>query len=187
MQRSAFALLVISTVTYAKVGFGPSDWLVTVCLNSGSNQTEFNMAKGVTSQILLDAGVRLNWRSDERDCAEPGTGVRIRVSLGTPVSHQPGALGEAFPYEGSQIVVFYDRVQNNCQPSARAVLLGYVMAHEIVHILERVACHSTEGLMKAQWTARDHSAMEHGALRLAASDIELIHAGIMKQQRAVTP
>ena len=185
MKHSAFALLVISVVSHAKMGGSPSGWSVNVCLNPGTNQTEFNVAKGVTSQLLLDAGVRLNWRSSDRDCAESGSGIQIRVSLDTPAEHQPGALGEAFPYEGSHIVVFYDRVQSNCRPSMRTILLGYVMAHEIVHMLQGVASHSPEGLMKAQWTAKDHVAMNHGTMRIAVSDIDLIRAGL-ERQRTVT-
>lgn len=180
MQHLVLALLFFVAVARADGSGTQPQWLVTVCLNPGAHPADFYLAKGTASRILLDAGVRLNWRGEWNCATDPGRVVRIRVSEETPAALNPGALGTALPYEGTNIVVFYDRVWSHCRPSAVPVVLGHVMAHEIVHVLEGIACHSREGLMKAEWTGRDDAAMRLGKLRLSDWDITLIHAGLEK-------
>jgi len=57
-----------------------------------------------------------------------------------------------------------------------AEYLGHVMAHEIVHILEGVARHSSEGVMKARWSDHDCAELTSKPLPFAAEDLELIRA-----------
>lgn len=183
IHRVARAVLITCVFAHPNARGGEPEWLVTVCLNPGNYQPEFNIAEGITSHILLGAGVRLLWRRDAAGYAQNGAFIQIHLSTDTPSDHSPGALGEAFPYEGSRIVIFYDRVRSNCQPTARIPLLGHIMAHEIVHLLEGTASHSSGGLMKALWTTRDRIAMDHGEMRISDDDIDLIHAGLERQSR----
>ena len=55
-----------------------------------------------------------------------------------------------------------------------AEYLGHVLAHEIAHVLEGVAQHSSEGVMKAKWNERDCDELTRKPLRFAAEDLELI-------------
>ena len=53
--------------------------------------------------------------------------------------------------------VFYHRVETlsvelGC---ARAVVLGYALAHEIGHLLLGTSSHSPQGIMRAQWTEKE--------------------------------
>jgi hypothetical protein len=63
--------------------------------------------------------------------------------------------------------------------------LGNVLAHELTHELEGVARHSSEGLMKAFWSARDYADMVRGPLALAAVDLDLLRAHFQKEIRPV--
>lgn len=180
MKHLVMALLMVAAVARAGRDGSRPDWLVTVCLNPSAHPSDFYLAKGIAFKILLDAGVRLDWQGSGCRCAQQTRTIQIRVSEATPPAEHPGALGAAYPYEGTQIVVFYDRVWSNCRPSEVSTMLGHVMAHEIVHVLQGIACHSPEGLMKAEWTGRDHVAMRLGKLRLSDWDITLIHAGLEK-------
>jgi hypothetical protein len=54
--------------------------------------------------------------------------------------------------------------------------LGNVLAHELTHALEGVPRHSSEGLMKDIWSARDYAGMLHGPLPFAAEDLDLLRA-----------
>lgn len=59
--------------------------------------------------------------------------------------------------------------------------LGNVLAHELTHALEGVARHSSEGLMKANWSGRDYDEMARGPLAFAAVDLELLRAHFQKE------
>jgi hypothetical protein len=55
-------------------------------------------------------------------------------------------------------------------------LLGHVLAHEIVHVLQGIKRHSDQGLMKARWTREEILQMEKQPLKLTAEDIRIIQA-----------
>jgi hypothetical protein len=105
----------------------------------------------------------------------------------TPANEQPGALAYALPYEGKHIVIFYDRVRTEVEPSRVPALLvpallAHVIAHEIGHILEGVNTHSRSGVMKARWSTDDYLDMAWKPLPFAPEDVFLIHRGL--EQRA---
>ena len=72
--------------------------------------------------------------------------------------------------------------------SLRPALLGHVMVHEITHVLEGVARHSSAGVMKAHWDLADYHAMTGRPLPFAAEDIRLVraHFGMETMQAAST-
>ena len=53
--------------------------------------------------------------------------------------------------------VFYHRVESLAVElgCARAVILGYAMAHEIGHLLLGTSSHSPQGIMRGQWTEKE--------------------------------
>jgi hypothetical protein len=55
------------------------------------------------------------------------------------------------PYDGTHIIVFAGRVRVIAKALNLQVLFGYVLVHEISHILEGICRHSESGFMKAQW------------------------------------
>jgi hypothetical protein len=98
----------------------------------------------IASGVFASIGVQLQWH-DVLKC--PPEAIYISFSRDTPANAHPGALAYATPYEGNHIVVFLDRVQD-ITGRAGGRLLGYTLAHEIAHVLEGVARHSRNGLMK---------------------------------------
>ena len=92
----------------------------------------------------------------------------------------PGAMAYALPYEGTHIVVFYDRVTK--KPGNVSILLGHVIAHEVTHILQGVARHSESGVMKANWTGADYQQMSREPLQFTDHDVLLIHRGLKARE-----
>ena len=146
---------------------------VTVCMGYTGNLGLENQAKVVTSGIFAGIGVNIQWRHLSH-CSTQG--ILITFSNETPASLMPGALAYALPYEGTHIVVFYDRVTK--KPGNVSILLGHVIAHEVTHLLQGVARHSESGVMKANWTGADYQQMIREPLQFAHQDVSLIHHGL---------
>jgi hypothetical protein len=105
---------------------------VTVCMASSDYFLMENQAKIVSSAIFAGIGVKIRWHGPS-NC--PAEGILITLSDETPGSLLPGALAYALPFEGTHVVVFYDRVKN--RPGSVSSVLGHVVAHEVAHILQR--------------------------------------------------
>ena len=148
---------------------------VTVCMNPGANAPAVYRAQSAASQMMFaGAGVQLIWQGDLRRCAVPTTGIVIRLEGATPSDHYPRAMAYAMPYERTTIVVFYDRVQAANVPP----LLPHVLVHEITHVIQGVAVHSTSDMMKARWERRDYIDMRRRPLQFTEEDVFLIHRGL---------
>jgi hypothetical protein len=159
--------------------------VVMACLNPGANGSMMYRGEATAAQILMQAGVRLDWRSDESACAE-GAGVVVTVSLATPANEHPGALAFARPFNRTSIVVFYDRVVTAVGPTVTPKLLGHVLAHEVVHMLQGCTQHSTSGLMKPRWDKKDYDDMQRATLPFTQVDRALIDHGLeWRASRAV--
>jgi hypothetical protein len=162
-----------------------SSRVVRACMKPGENAGMMFRGQATASHILKQAGVRLEWKSDDRACANGG-GFVISVSRQTPASWRPRALAYAMPFEQTQIVLFYDRVLTIATPAVTPYLLGYVLAHEIVHMLQGVDRHSNTGVMKATWAAADYADMQSGRLRLTELDVALVRSGFLANPRNST-
>jgi hypothetical protein len=78
-------------------------------------------------------------------------------------------------------VLFYDRVLAAVGSTVTPYLLGHVLAHEIVHMLQGVEQHSASGLMKARWDNGDYLDMQHTHLKLTQDDLNLIDCGLSQR------
>jgi hypothetical protein len=135
-------------------------------------------ARTIATQMFAGIGVAIEWRPAD-SC--PAGALRISHSTSTPAKLMPGALAYALPYEGTHIVVFYDRVQAAVEPTRVPALLAHVLAHEVTHILEGTTRHSAEGVLKAHWTEDDYSQMCWKPLKFADEDVVLIHNGLERR------
>jgi hypothetical protein len=149
---------------------------VRVCLSVGSNPQIFR-AEETASQIFARIGLKLDWHRDSRSCAPPNRGIVVTLSDQTDPGFHPGSLAYAFPYEQVTIVVFYDRVKAARVPP----LMGYVLVHEITHILEGASDHAKEGIMKSRWDESDYAEMRRERLTFTDRDVMLIHNGLKTQ------
>jgi hypothetical protein len=145
-----------------------------------AHRTVLSQATAIAAKMFSSAGVRIEWRyqySSRRQSRLDGDPV-VRMRSHTPVTYLPTALASALPYQGSEITVFYDRVEQEIGPHFRAVLLAHVLVHEITHLLEGVSRHSATGIMKASWTADDKWTMIRKPMSFAPEDLALIRLGL---------
>jgi hypothetical protein len=136
---------------------------------------------GVRTQALLLAanvfgtvGVKVHFHAGVPPASDPDA-IAIEFTTHTPANFMPGALAYALPYEGVHIRIFWDRIGNG---GSAFRTLQYVLLHEITHILQGVARHSDEGIMKAHWGDDEKAQIRSGLLRFTPNDIDLIHSGM---------
>jgi hypothetical protein len=166
---------------------------IRACVAGADNLTLVLLrAETIASRMLATAGVAVEWRSSGdaacRETLQSGM-LRIEFVTRTPVADHPGAFAYARPYQGSEIVVMFDRIEHSCiRSSDVSNVLAHTMTHEIAHILQGVKRHSEPGVMKAQWRQADLDLMAHQPLPFAPEDIELIRLGLARRAGgAVTP
>jgi len=148
---------------------------LTVCIDAIPDSAMVTLSTLEASAIYAAIGIRIQWRTTGSHCRADA--IWISLLEHTPVEFRPGTMAYALPYEGTHIQVFYDRI--SVRPlGVRQHILGYVLAHEIGHVLQRIARHSAEGVMKASWSDEDYKLMLRSRLKFTPTDIELIHAGL---------
>jgi hypothetical protein len=151
---------------------------VIVCMTHTDDMGLQSQAMKVASVILASSGVRIQWH---RPSQCPGEAIIITLSNNQPASLRPGLLAYALPFEGTHVVVFYDRVKNDRvknRPGYASAVLGHVIAHEITHILQGAIWHSETGVMKAQWSGADFQQMDWKPLQFTDEDIMRIQHGL---------
>ena len=158
---------------------------VTVNGAPGIHPTTLAMAKETATRLFAEVGVsvELNYFVPRK------AGSCVAIALGFDASSNsafhPGALAYAEPFRngGTQIHVFTDRIVMGDRRSD-GKLLGYVIAHEIGHVLELISRHSAGGIMKANWRDADYSEIRSGRLHFAPEDAQLIHQGFARRKAA---
>ncbi|HJZ97425.1 MAG TPA: hypothetical protein VKE70_13035, partial [Candidatus Solibacter sp.] len=151
----------------------------------------FTVARERASALLAEAGIRLEWHYGTLpEGAEPfdiGITFVPKATKDYEAAADPHALASAQPYStNTNIVVFHDRVSAFIRAysySDGAKVMGHVLAHEIVHMLENVARHSESGLMTAHWKWQELRAATGTGLHMAAQDRELVLLGIEARRR----
>ncbi|SPE42400.1 conserved exported hypothetical protein [Candidatus Sulfopaludibacter sp. SbA3] len=145
-----------------------------------------NQAKGIASGMFSSIGIRVEWKEGvPRPAAQPAACearanevLAVEFDEEVDVRFTGDAFGYAVPGEpGAAIHIFYRRVAAS-MPYMTAVLLGHVMAHEITHMLEGVARHSEEGVMKAHWTSQDYNQMAMHPLPFEEEDVEMVRTSL---------
>ncbi len=148
---------------------------VAVCVEYGGVPFRTaHRARAVASAIYREIGVRLEWHMCHK---KPESDVRIRFSYETPKEAAPGVIAYALPYEGKTVEIYYERVVHTAR-SYPGEFLGHVMAHEIAHLLQGMARHSEEGVLKARWSVDEQERMSYRPMSFSAQDADLIHRGI---------
>jgi hypothetical protein len=146
---------------------------VTVCMDT-TPTSEVVRAQAEASQMFAAIGVKLDW-----SCRKSGLQQAIVISLAAhaPENRKAGELAYALPYEGTHIVILYDRVRK-MQPNQVPAVLAHVLVHEVTHILQGFPRHSESGVMKANWDSSDFSQMTWQPLPFTTADVDLIQRGL---------
>ena len=158
---------------------------VPVCLDriAQASTSVTYLAQAEASKLLARAAIQVEW-THGRSC-QSGAAIHVHLTVQTPDNLLPGALAFCQPAIRDDIRILYDRVQSTVSPAHEPHLLAYVLVHEIVHILEGEARHSSTGIMKAEWTPEDYAAMASGKLTFTAEDVELVRNGMIDRQASL--
>jgi hypothetical protein len=79
-------------------------------MEPGNALPTMHAAEAPASQIFAEIGVAIQW-SPTRQCLSKNA-IQVSPIAEAPARQPPSALAESFPYEGTHIVVFLDRVCN---------------------------------------------------------------------------
>ncbi len=146
-------------------------------------------AKFSASRLLAEAGITLEWRKGAPHAALGPDVIGINVVASAPPEFANHTLASALPYAAGpvRIQVYFDRLVDYAASCAARgpEIMGYVLAHEIGHVLEGVARHSTTGLMRANWTADDLYRIQRQDLSFAPEDRRLMRSGLEARQKAM--
>ena len=146
---------------------------VTVCMDT-TPTSEVVRAQTQASQMFAAIGVKLDWRCRKSSSQES---IVITLAAHAPENRKPGELAYALPYEGTHIVIFYDRVSKMMPYQVHAVL-AHVLVHEVTHIFQGMPRHSESGVMKAHWGSQDFAQMTWKPLPFTDDDVDLIQRGL---------
>jgi hypothetical protein len=145
------------------------------------------LASGIFDQI----GVRLVWHNGELPAANSASQPVFAIrTLEHPLeSATSTALASAriVGSAGTEITIYKDRLQRFLADhgSVAGVAAGYVLAHELAHVMQGVARHSESGILKANWSREDCQAMVFHKLAFTQLDVELIHRGLAVQRASL--
>ena len=140
-----------------------------------------------------ELGVRLKWHAgDLRAAHDAGPNGAVQTTFGIrTVEHAPNSVtssalasAQGLGSSGAEITVYEDRVRRFLadHPTLRWVAAGYVLAHELAHVMQGIVRHSESGILKANWSSGDFTRMMYFKLAFTQSDVTLIHQGLALQQ-----
>jgi hypothetical protein len=177
--------LAASGVAHAKTNSVDEARTIAVCIRTATvvNFTDLARAKYISTQIMATAGVSLQWIECAPSASKETADAVISLTNDSPPNDHPGALAYALPFEGSRIVVMANRLAF-AGAGVFPVLLGHVMSHELAHLLQGIATHSEQGIMKSQWTALDFGQMLWRPMCFSAVDAERIQTGLQARRHA---
>jgi hypothetical protein len=154
---------------------------------AGAQEGVLAQAMDITTGIYAEAGIPLRWVRQPAPIAKLGPGIPFRPNL-TPtevsirllpkhLSDQmvrPGSrwVGIAYPVGQNDFrylaTLLYDRVELAAQSLddvSMPVLLGYLMAHELGHLLLGPDAHARTTIMACPWDTTEFRVLRRGQLR----------------------
>jgi hypothetical protein len=180
-----------------------ADLEVTVYNLTGMRPGTMEDAGDALLRILRVGGFQLHWTEGHPDAPEAHSAeyylgassreqendlrCRARRSLAIRIVPPPrglhdSALGQSSPFArtGTNITVFGSRIEAaarefNVSPG---ILFGYVMAHEIGHVLSRSPRHSRHGLMAAVWGRPEYQFIARRVLFFTSEDLKAMHRNL---------
>jgi hypothetical protein len=149
-------------------------------------------------RVLGEARMDIRWVNclPERAVAScndraESTWVSLRV-VRRPRSLSDRAMGVAFVAngEGKYADIFFDHVEKLRAKNAGAnlgTILGYVMAHEIGHLLLGSNSHSRSGIMQGEWHADELRTIALGRLLFTAEQAQRLRERVAARARGNGP
>src|SRR5258706_9127623 len=166
---------------------------------AGLTGDSLRRAELAATYVLSGVGIDAVWvlctpDHEEPRCADPGAPTHVFVSIVAKPTEgafrsRPRALAIAAVAEGAQgsrVYIVYERVEALARESPEvhaSVLLGYVIAHEIGHLLLGSHSHSATGIMQARWFQRELHQMATGDLLFTPSEHIRLHAALLARNQ----
>ncbi len=160
-------------------------------------------AERITDDILQEAGVEVVWiecsagpiPAKEPACETPMGPTALTLNLlPRSMSHRFHLSADAFGVaaedaEGGSAFdawIFCDLVKDAAAQKqlTRSVLLGTVIAHELGHLLLSTNSHSAFGLMRANWSSKELSAVELRAMYFSSPESKRIQQAVMSRRQS---
>ena len=157
------------------------DLTVAVAHYADVDLTTMKEAEGVASEVYRRAGIEIQWV--DPSTYEGATKLYVNVlsqEMAAPFETLDETVGFAIP--GSQAAnVIYERIRQIARRRhvASGLLLGYVIAHELGHLLLPAHSHSSSGLMRPDL---DMELAAMRKLRFTADQVALIQERLTVQQ-----
>lgn len=176
-----FQFTALTLTAFAKPRFGHSMETVDIYVSNRDDSARLlGPGAPLASGIFKKIGVRLNWHKGEIRPA--ANSLAICTLEFAPESATPEALAASRLLDSSriEITVYKDRLQRflDGHRTLAGVAVGYVLAHELAHVMQGAPRHSDSGILKAHWSDQDFSDMVFHKLVFTATDVELIHKGL---------
>jgi hypothetical protein len=165
--------------------------------DAGVGDDVLHRAKEEAAWLLKSTCVDLTWvpclvvsRSNLTPCQAPVRAIEMHI-LSSPATNDfsEDAMGMAMPHlaSGDHAGVFLSRVRETAARNAGIIdvcdLLGYVMAHEIGHVLLHSTTHSSEGLMRAEFRPADLKKAGQRQLKFTPEQAQAIHRNALAHGR----
>jgi hypothetical protein len=142
-------------------------------------------ATTIVERVYQSFGVRVRI-SDDAEPSQDKTVVWRRIVIKSSATEEfPAAFGgsrvmgispRSGATPGQAAYLFYDAILKAAKRQYLPVssLLGYVMAHELGHLLLPADAHGDAGVMHGDWDAKDLKLMRHRALAMGPREANLI-------------
>lgn len=166
---------------------------------AGLSESALARAQTETARLFRRAGIQIEWQpgdpsdgeAHEVDLSKPKRGsvyvpswqyVAVRILGRCAPGVRPRLLGTALPFAkyGVQATVFAGPIEEDATRFSLPMtsLLGYVLAHEIGHVLLGSEDHSMSGIMRGVWDRDDYHWISCGAFGFSDEDAARMRAGL---------
>jgi hypothetical protein len=171
LLSSLTVMELVASTTFARTKEAATGSLTLSVFNSASVPSAVMVqAQERAGRILAQAGIRVEWLNcgtggpvvpDQFEVPSPCSSITypshlsVRIAL-TGSSRKEDVFGEAFANvhgEGTHLYVYYAHIVgcNASKVLAEGELLGYVIAHEVGHLLLGTNSHGRGGIMQCRW------------------------------------
>jgi hypothetical protein len=157
------------------------------------------------SRALAQAGIKTNWEQPPSDSDEAHvtdlndsagsffSGERsclvVKMVPDVPSGSYAGALGFALPRSrsGIHIELIYRRIEMQAQITGvrTEIVLAYVMAHEIGHVLLQSSKHSSSGIMRAKADEETWRVASCGSMEFLADEARQMREGLLRSKQPI--
>lgn len=160
---------------------------VLVCDQAGLPRETLNEAQRLASLVFRETGIEVFWvDGGQSSVAEADYVLRIHCcfeKLNTRLHRRTVAFA---PAGGRHVTVFWDRIRTEAAAGSHpeTLMLGYVIAHELGHLLLPPGYHSPHGIMQDRLNYEDWSRVRRMSnLFFSRKEVSQMRAALIGRSR----